>query len=341
MQPTQGDLHVNGLLSNLSLQYMQEMDHFVADKVFPVITVQNQSDRFAQFSRADFNRNDMQKRADATESAGGDYQVDTTATYFAEVWAKHHDIGDQRRSNADSVFNLDAQGTRILSNSAMINKEVAWASAFFAASLWTTDWTGVAASPTSTQVLQWSDYNASAPIPDVRRMCTAIALVNGGFRPNKMVMGRQVFDALADHPDFIERIKYGNSEAQPSRVTRAAMASLFEMEEVLVMDAIVNNGQRQAGPDSGGTSINAGESNAFIGGKGLLLAHTPSAPGMYTPGCGYCFSWTGYLGANALGGRLKNFRIEPKAADRLEIEIAYVYKKVMSEMGGFIASVIA
>ena len=41
--PTQSDLHVNVPLTNVSVAYMQDKAHFIADKVFPRVPVQKQS----------------------------------------------------------------------------------------------------------------------------------------------------------------------------------------------------------------------------------------------------------------------------------------------------------
>ena len=348
MQPTQSDVHVNALLSNLSLMYMQEEEAFVAHKVFPIIPVEKQSDKYVVYSRADFNRNTMRKRAASTQSAGGGYRVDTSPTYFADVWALHKDIDDQVRANADAIFNLESEASRFLVSQALINREQAWATTFFGASIWTTDWSGVASSPSSTQVLQWNDPN-SQPIIDIRNMKRTIQLA-GTFRPNKLILGRPVFDTLCDHPDFVDRIKYGQTPGHPAKVTLDAMAGLFELDEVLVMDAIVNNGGEGAGPDSGGTgtsgapyntAINAVESNAFIGNKGAMLCYTPSAPGVQTPGCGYTFAWTGMFGMTTAGERIKTFYEQAVASTRVEIESAYVHKLVSQDLGGFINTVIA
>jgi hypothetical protein len=121
------------------------------------------------------------------------------------------------------------------------------------------------------------------------------------------------------------------------------MAGLFELDQVLVMDAIQNTGMEQAGPDSGGATgaINVLETNAFIGNKGAMLVYTPSAPGLDTPGCGYTPSWTGYLGANALGGRIGSFYLDWLKSTRTEMELAYTYILASKDLGGFIASVIA
>ena len=38
-QPTQSQVHVDAILTNMSVAYMNEMDSFVASRVFPTISV--------------------------------------------------------------------------------------------------------------------------------------------------------------------------------------------------------------------------------------------------------------------------------------------------------------
>lgn len=341
-QPTLTDVHVNVPMTQLSLMYGQEADAFVARRVFPSIPVLKASDRYFVFSRGDMNRDTMRKRAPSTESAGSGYRLDNTPAYSCDVWALHQDIDFQIRANADSAVQLDMQATRFLTMQALISRELDWATSFFTSGVWTTQPTGVASAPVlGTSFLQWSDDNSS-PIKDIRYYKRAVQLA-GLYRPNKLVLGRPVFDALCDHPDFVDRIKYGQTSG-PAKVTLQAMAALFELDEVLVMDAIVNNGVEAPGPNSGGTDINAAELNAFIGGSGgkaALLCYTPSTPGLMIPGAGYSFEWTGYLGANAAGTRIASFDIIQIKSTRMEIEAAYDHKCVGADLGCFMASVVA
>jgi hypothetical protein len=322
--------------------YTQEEENFVASRVFPIVPVQKASDRYVVYSRADFNRNTMRKRAPSTESAGGGYNLDNTPTYSVDVWALHKDIDDQIRANADAVLNLDLEATRWLTSQFLISKEIDWATNFFAPSLWTTNITGVAAAPAAGQVLQWNQAS-STPIKDIRTAKQTVQLADGGFRPNKLVLGRPVFDVLCDHPDFVDRIKYGQTAPQPAQVTRSTMAQIFELDEVLVMDGIVNTGIEGAAPDSGG-ALNANELNAFIGGgggKAALLVYTPSAPGLMTPGAGFTFAWTGYFGATVAGTRIGNFYIPQVKSMRMEMEAAYAHKLAGKEMAAFFNTIVA
>lgn len=340
--PTQGDVHVNAPLTNISLAFMQDPAAFVADKVFPNVPVQKQSDRYYTYSRADFNRDTMRKRASGTESAGGGWRVDNTPTYYADIWALHKDIEDPIRANADSPLDLDRDSTMFLSQQALINREVNWASNYFTTGIWTgsaVDVTGVAASPVGNTVLQWNDSNAT-PIVDVRSNADKIHLASGGYRPNKLVLGRQVWSKLEDHGSITDRIKYGASPGAPAIVTKQAVAALFEIDQLLVMDAVKNTGNENVSENTAGTP-NAGEVNAFIGGKAALLVYAAPSPGIMTPTGGYTFSWTGFIGAGGMGQRVKRFRMENLESDRIELQMAYTQKLVAAEMGTFFTTIVA
>ena len=49
-QPTSQDVHVNSILTQMSVAYMQESYAFVASKVFPQINVNKQSDSYFVYS---------------------------------------------------------------------------------------------------------------------------------------------------------------------------------------------------------------------------------------------------------------------------------------------------
>lgn len=357
-QPTLSDLHVNALLTNLSNMYSQEEAGFVARDVFPIIPTEKIGNRYTTYSRADFNRNQMRKRAPSTLVGKIGYRADTQPSYLCDVWAVGHDIDDQVRGNADAVFNLDAEATRLLTNQSLINREVFWASTFFATGVWSNTWAGgtsaSAAYPTAPATstataytaLKWSDVN-SQPIVDIRTLKRIVQLTTG-YRPNKMVISRTVFDVLCDHPDFIDRIKYGQTPGRPAKVTLDALAGLFEIDTVHVMDAIYNTSGELAGVDSGGTyatatynaGVNAGESNTFIAGNHVWIGYTPSRPGLMTPSCGYTFAWNGYFGATPSGERISSYYFQPTRSTVTEIESAYVHKLVCADMGGFIGNIV-
>jgi len=315
-------------LTNISVAFLQQATNFIADRVFPNIPVTKQSDRYYTYDRGMFNRDEMQLRAPGTESAGVNYTVDNTPTYYANVYAIHHDIPDQVRANADSVLRPDREATELVTHKALIKREKTWVANYFVTGIWTNDYDGVASSPSGSQVLQWND-DASTPIEDVRFAKTTI-LQSTGFMPNTLVLGQQVYDALADHPDIIDRVKYGQTPGAPAQGTLNALAQLFEVDRILISRAIENTA------DEGLTN-----SHSFIAGKKALLCYSTPSPGLMTPTAGYTFSWTGLLGAQAAGQRISRFRLERIKSDRVEIEMSYAQKLVAADLGFFWDTIVA
>lgn len=327
-QPTKGDVHVNKPLTNISIAFMQSASNFVADTVFPNIPVPMQSDRYYTYDRGYFNRDEMEERAPGTESAGSGYEVDNTPTYYAKVYAFHHDVPDQVRANVDAVIQPDSDATKLVSHKALIKREKLWVARYFQPATWTFDVDGVAAAPGAGEVLQWSDAN-STPIEDVAAAMDAV-LEETGMLPNVLVVGRQVWTALKNHPDIIDRVKYGQTAPGTAKISLAALADLFEVERIVVMNAIEN-----VSPEG------AANSHSFIGGKKALLAYSAPSPGLQVPTAGYTFSWTGFLGAGAQGGRIKKFRMEHLESDRIEIQMAFDQKLVSADLGYFWDTIVA
>lgn len=334
--PTPGDVHVNRPLTNILIAFMQNPEGFVADQVFRSVPSDNQSNLYWKYDRSDWNRAAFRKRAPQTESAGGGWKT-TTDSFYAHVWALHKDIDDQLRANQDAPINLDRDATNWLGGQALISREVTWATDFFAAGIWkgatgsAQDVAGVTSSPSQYQVVFWDDAT-STPVEDIAAYADLQHLLTF-LRPNTAVMGRQVWTKLKDHPDLVDRIKYSSTPGNPAIVTRQAVAALFELERVLVMDGV-----QVTSPEN--PTFEASMTAAFIGGKSMLLTHTPASVSILQPANGITFNWTGYLGAGAMGQRISKFRMEWIKSDRVEAEMAYVQKGVAFDMGTFFTPIV-
>ena len=327
MNPTPGDVHVNTPLSNISVAYLQQASDFIAGDVFPNVPVPKQSDRYYIYDRGDFNRDEMKERAPGTESAGGGYNLDNTPTYFCRVRAYHKDVTDEVRANSDPALNPDNDAAEYISAKGLIKKERIFADTYMVGGVWTNDFDGVAATPGANETLQWNDPT-STPIEDIRAAKTAVKL-SGGFMPNTLVLGQQVLDSLMDHPDLVDRVKYG-TQSGVSVVDLSELRALFKIERILIMGAIRN------------TAVEgAAETNAFIGGKKAFLCYSAPRPGLMVPTAGYTFSWNGLLGASAFGTRVRKFRMDPINSDRVEIDMSFDMKVVSADLGFFWDTIVA
>jgi hypothetical protein len=305
-QPTPSDVHVSRPLTNISVAYVQQETKYIAARVFPPVPVMKQGDLYYVYTRADWLRDEAQKRAPATESAGGGFNV-TTASYFAEKYSFHKDVDDDVRANSDAGINPDSDATRFVTQILLTRREVAWATRFFVTGVWASE---------GTPATLWN-VGTSTPIEDVSAQLDVME--NGtGYRPNIMVVAPQVHTALKNHPDIIDRIKY----TQRGVVTMDLLAQLFEVDEYMVARAVVNSAIE-----------GATESTDYIVGKNALLAYRAPSPGLMVPSAGYIFNWTGLLGAGAAANRIKRFRMEELSADRIEGDMAWDQKVVASDLG--------
>jgi hypothetical protein len=324
MNPTPGDVHVNVPLTQLSIAFMQAMDDMIADRVFPIVPVGKQADRYYEYKREDWWRIEAQERAPATETVGGGFRVDNSPSYFARVYGFHKDVDDQLRANQDAVINLDRDAMEFVAQQLMLKREKSWAAGYFKTSVWSGDQTGVAAAPGANQFLQWNDVN-STPIEDIRAQLWKIKRLTGR-KPNKLVLGPETYLKLADHPDLVDRYKY----TQAGIITPQLLAGIFDVDEVLIASAVENTA------NEGATG-----SYSFLYGKKALLVYANPRPSLLQPSGGYLFSWTGYLGAGPAGQRIKRFRMEPLAADRVEGEMAFDPKLVAADCGVFFETAVA
>lgn len=311
-QPTQTDVHLDSILTQMSVAYIQSSSNFVSTQVFPVVPVDKQSDKYYVYTKADWFRDEAQKRADATESAGSGYNV-TTDNYFADVFAFHKDIGDQVRQNTDSPLDADRDATQFVTQRMLLRQEIQWTSDYFATGKWATDKVG------ATDFTKWSDFAASDPVEDIEAGKETI-LSTTGFMPNTLVLGYQVARKLKNHPDFVDRIKYTSSQT----ITPDMIAAMLDVDRVIITKAIKNT-----------AAEGATASYSFVQGKQALLCYVNPAPSILAPSAGYTFTWQGVSEGLGTNVGISRFRMDALRADRIEAQMAWDNKIVASDLGYF------
>lgn len=324
--PTRPQIHIDRALTNISVAYMQDASNFVAADVFPIVPVQKQSDLYFIYRREDFLRDEAEDRANGTESAGGDYNVDQSEPYFCKVRAFHKDVTEQDRVNADEPLSPDKDATEFVSMKLLIRRERIWAETFFITGVWGKELAGVASAPAEGQTLQW-DQPSSDPIAVIKNQSTVMQ-EGTGYRPNVLVLSPYAKDALLNHPDIIDRIKY----TQKGIATTDLLAELFEVKKVKVANAIYNSAAK-----------GAAESTQFIMGKHALLAYAEPNPGLKKPSAGYIFAWKGLKGAGAFGNRVVRIPMPwlGMETERVEGEMAFDMRRVAADLGTFFKDIVA
>jgi len=322
---TPSSVHLDQPLTNLTIAYVQDQSNFIADSVFPTVGVERQSDKYYIYDRANMNRSgDVKVLAPRTEVNRIGQSV-SNAAYYAEVRGLAMDFDQQTLANEDAALDIRSAGAQTLTTRLLIDREEQFADTFFKTGVWGTE---------STPGNLWSDYTNSTPIQDVTTARRTMQLKSGGFKPNTMVVGKEVRDILINHPKILARLNGGSTVSNPALITDAKLAEIFEVENFYIMEAVKNSSVE-----------GVAESNAFIGGKHALLVHGPRNAGLMTPAAGLTFAWNNVPGTNNLGITVESFSDDGlkrlQVAEQIQVKMAYDMKVTGTDLGYFFLDVVA
>lgn len=315
-QPSASDLHVNGLLTDLSVAFVQDASKFVAGQVFPRVTVPKQTDKYATYDRGDFLRDEMQLRGDASESAGTGYTV-SSDPFHCEVYAIHKDVSDRQRANADSIFQPDRDAVQYLVQKRLIKQDVLFVSKYLTTGVWTGSTTGTDL-VVNTDFTPWDDA-ASTPVEDVQNQQESIE-GQTGLLANTLVVRRDGWNALKNHPDIVDRVKHTSD----GPVTTGIVARLMDLDRIVIAAAVQNTAQEGLAGSYG-----------YIADNDALLCYSAPSPSPMQPSAGYIFEWNEIPGISAAGNTVSSFRMEELKSDRIELETAFDMKVVSSVLGAY------
>jgi len=265
------DWHIDAGMAEISLQYTLEDAAFLAPKIFPVVPVGKQHDRYYIFDRQDWFRIPETRRARGTRPNEVEFAV-SSGGYFADNYMLTGKIPFEDLDNADDALEIEASTAKHVTQLLMLDYENR------VAGLCTTA-ANVGSGNALSGTGRWDDRTGSDPVSDVSTGKSWISLQIG--RPPKdltMVVGQQVHEALVMHPDILDRIKY--VQRATNATAEAALADIFGVRQYLVGGAISNSAD-EAQPAT----------MAFIWGKNVVLMYTPTAPGRNVPSAGYSFRW--------------------------------------------------
>lgn len=296
-RPTMQQVHIDKAMTNISIAYRN--DNYIAPEIFPVVPVQHMSDQYFVFTRGDWFRNDAGLRAPGTAGPVVDYELDSE-TYACRPISAMAIVPDEIVANADSPLQPRREATEYATDKVQLFAEIE-----VAANVFGTGWAS-SATPSTT----W-DSDASDPIGDVETGKEAVVKAIGR-EPNVMVVGREVWSDIKDHPDLLDRIKYTST----GRMTPQLASDLFGIEKFLVGNGIKNTGEQ-----------GATDSFDFIWGKHAWLGYVAPRPGLMQPSAGYLFTWKNRV--------VKRIRMALEEADAIRVQWHYD-DKVTSTYAGYL-----
>lgn len=306
------DYHIDTPLSNLSVAFTN--DDLIANMILPVVPVAHQSDKYFIFNKGDGFRIPDTRRSRKTVPQKTEFSV-SSDSYFADNFALGEDIPWEDLANQDQGIDLDRTTTEDLNHKIRLDLENRVASLL-------TSTSNVGSSATLSGGDQWSDFANSSPIDDITEGKNSIHSTTGK-EANLMVISRNVFETVKNHPDLVDRIKH----TQLGITTEQLMAQVFGVKRILIGKAIKNTGEE-------------GQSDSFsdVWGNDVLLAYVADRAGLRQASLGYMFRWTNpRLGTPFAVTRRRE---EARRVDVLELDYFQDEKITSSELGYLIKSAV-
>lgn len=234
------------ILTGFSLAYKN--DDYIAESIFPSLAVDKQTGKHFVYDKGRF-RSMTNKRGQGAPSNEVTHNVSSGGSYSCEDHALKEFVTDEDRDNAVPPADPLQDATENVTELHMVAREVELATAL-------TDTGTLTQNTTLSGTSQWSDAN-SDPISDVK---TGKSTIHASIftEPNTLILGKQVYDKLLEHPAIIERIKY----SQLGVASAELLARLFQVNNVLIAGAGKN------------TAVEgASDSMSYIWGKNAILAY--------------------------------------------------------------------
>lgn len=261
------DVHVDAILSNISIKYMNDM--FIGSQLMPIVPVSKRSDKYYVYDRDEAFRVDDDTLG--PKALPNEIDMKQSTDNYSVVskglgdWVPQEEI-----DNADAPLSPLADATENLQDKLMLAKEKRIADQLQTASLYAAG-NKVQLSGTD----QWND-KTSTPLDVI------LAAIEGTFlRANVVEMGLDVWLSLRVHPQVLDAVKASTrlQDSPGGFATPEEMISLLEIQTLLIGRSRINTTKR-----------GQAASYSRIWGKHLIAAHVNPRPGIKQVSFAYQFS---------------------------------------------------
>jgi hypothetical protein len=319
--------HADVVLSGVSMEFAQDQQDYIADRVFPTLPVDLQSSEFPVFPIGWFLRDHVRERPLGEEPIEATYGLDYD-TYRVKEYALAATIDDRERANIapGTAYNPDETHVRFLTDNHLVHKEKVWANRFFRLGVWSVDLDGVTSTtPTSAQITQW-DVPTSDPQRVTKNLKKRIRR-RVGKSANGLVAGEDVDETLFSHPAIIERTKYTSSDSVDEALIRAYLGLDFYLVPMAMQNVAV-----ELAPQFG-DNLNL---SPIVNPKGALFLYRNPRVGTKMATGGLTFHWRGLLGGQ--GFQMPVYRERKRRAwtDWFAVRTAYDMRVVAPDAGIYV-----
>ena len=262
--PLVRNIHLDAVLTNISRAVVNS--ELVAPQVWPIVPVKKDSDVYYRFDQSNL-RPENTEWAPRTVAKEINWEASRQA-YATQRHALQELVEDDEIQNADSPIQPMSDSARIIAEKLMIRRELRLATILQAAA------TYPAGHSVSLAVAdRWDNFGSADSDPNDDVADARVQIFSQiAQKPNLMVLPREVFEKVREHPLVIDRIKY----TQVGVITAELLANLFDIKRVIVTGAIEN-------------TANEGQADAlsFIWGKNVFIGWVTETAALRQPSWGY------------------------------------------------------
>ncbi len=298
---------LNPVLSTYAAKFLANKNELAGIRLFPVFNTNEQSGDYYVLDRENLlNIPTDIRRAPGTPYKRSMSQLSSDG-YYCKDYGVAEPIDDAEARKYASRLDADKSALNralyiVLMNHEMRVKAMATS----------------AAVPHSTPTTKWNASTGSNPISDVD-MAREVIHDSTGMDPNVMLISRDVFNVLKEHPSILEKIKY----TQKGIVTADLLAMVFNVEEMIIAGGLTNTA-------SEGQATNI----AKVWGKDVILAVRNTAQDLRSPNFGRTFNWTSMGGSGEGGIRVESYRDED-ASSFIHRARQYTDEKLVGAEAGY------
>ena len=265
MTLVQQQVVVDPALSNVSIKYTNSQ--FIADILLPTLPVKLQTGKYFIYDKSNL-RIDKTNRAAGSPSNQVEFSMSFSGVFACDDHALKGFVADEVQDQAEAIVDPLVDETENITEKLMLDREAT-------AALLLQDTANLTQNITLSGTSRWDDYNNSDPVGDIRPARTIIHQ-NTFKKANVIAMSKLVFEMLAEHPVFIERIKF----SQLGVVTEELMARVLKVDKIVIGEAGYN-------------AANEGQADslAYVWGKHCIVAYVAPSVGPKTLTLGLTFTY--------------------------------------------------
>lgn len=261
------DLHIDRMLTNVAMGYRP--GEIIAPSIAPVVSVPNQTDKYAIFSRADALRIEDDSRSPGTRANVITRSVSSEG-FYCENRALRYPVTIEDRANADPIYVTEMINGRIFYTLDKLN--LSWEDRL-ATKVTNTSNVGSSAAVGSA----WTDITNSDPETDLNVAIDNVA-DSTGKRPNQVTFSELAWRYVRRNVKIRNTI-HGTNNGK-GYVSQAQVAALLDIDKILIGGAYKNTGNEAQA-----------ESLEHIWADHVLISYTAKRPSIDVPSFMYTFRW--------------------------------------------------